>query len=309
MIKVYILTRCADINNLWASTMIFKTLRTGFPTAKVYVYDNCSCDEARKEIEAAARESSCDFAGLTEPIEESDFLRETISKESGQVVFLDTDIYFWDNCEEYTAEALVSGRYIPEYIDDIYNAIMYSRLHSSFLWIKDAKKLNEKISKLNETYPDLDPFNSYRIADNDLWYQYDIAARLYSVLDKDNFSSFDSDMLSKYESLYMGAKFFLLEQKDHFSKSELYGLIEEWHDLYKEEPEQIKGMQSAQDNYFKYTSPKNEAVKVMLYRIRGRHDLAKIQQEIDDSNARANASRDRIMNTITKLRDTYGKDK
>ncbi len=42
MPHVYILTWCKSLESLYGSLLVFQTLRVGFPTAPVYVFDNGS---------------------------------------------------------------------------------------------------------------------------------------------------------------------------------------------------------------------------------------------------------------------------
>jgi hypothetical protein len=94
MINVFILTFCRNLDLFYGTSLIFKTLRTGFPNARVTVTDNASLPETRAEIASLARQNDCIFHQLQPPgIQHHDFLESTLratdddSKIDGPVVF------------------------------------------------------------------------------------------------------------------------------------------------------------------------------------------------------------------------------
>lgn len=93
-IDVYILTYCKDIQHLYGSTLIFKTLRTGFPTARITAVDNASVNEARKVISKCAEDTGCAYEQLQNEIQHHQFLEHIVTYSKGTVVFLDPDICF-----------------------------------------------------------------------------------------------------------------------------------------------------------------------------------------------------------------------
>ncbi len=67
MINVFILTYCRNTELFYGTELIFKTLRVGFPNAKVTVVDNASIPEVRTEIELLAKENDCLFEQIPDP--------------------------------------------------------------------------------------------------------------------------------------------------------------------------------------------------------------------------------------------------
>ena len=53
MLRVYILTHCKSLESLYGSVLVFQTLRVGFPTSPIHVFDNGSLPEAREAIREA----------------------------------------------------------------------------------------------------------------------------------------------------------------------------------------------------------------------------------------------------------------
>jgi hypothetical protein len=58
---VYVLTRCRRMDRFFATALVFKTLRTGFPTFTVHVVDNASLQEARPALHQLARDCGASF--------------------------------------------------------------------------------------------------------------------------------------------------------------------------------------------------------------------------------------------------------
>ena len=59
--NVYILTWCDRIENLYGTTMVFNTLRVGFPTAEIHVVDNASIPGVRPVLRQYAQECNANF--------------------------------------------------------------------------------------------------------------------------------------------------------------------------------------------------------------------------------------------------------
>ena len=58
---VYILTWCDRLENLYGTTLVFKTLRVGFPTAEIHVVDNASLPAVRPLLRQYAQECNANF--------------------------------------------------------------------------------------------------------------------------------------------------------------------------------------------------------------------------------------------------------
>ena len=110
-IQVFLLTHCRQRDLFYGTALIFKTLRVGFPNARVTVVDNASLPETRGEIERLARECDCEFRQLEAPaIAHDAFLSKTLASVAGggggPLVFLDPDLCLWRSCEDLEFDAL-----------------------------------------------------------------------------------------------------------------------------------------------------------------------------------------------------------
>ncbi|MEW6586393.1 MAG: hypothetical protein AB1442_12385 [Nitrospirota bacterium] len=211
MINVFILTFCRNLDLFYGTELIFKTLRVGFPNARVTVVDNASLPEVRPEIALLARQNDCIFRQLENPgIQHHDFLQGTLrtaaddSKIDGPVVFLDPDICLWDSCEDFSFEGLVAGKAVGKFYCSVTHTITMPRLHTSFLWIPDAGNLQQEIWKIKAAYFDFEPFipSSFRI--DSTWYRFDTGASLYAAIPH-TVSYFTEEHFRCYDHLFCGS--------------------------------------------------------------------------------------------------------
>ncbi len=141
MINVFILTYCRNTELFYGTELIFKTLRVGFPNARITVVDNASIPEVRDEIELLAKENDCLFEQILEPgLKHHKFIQNTIrdiandkSLKNGPLVFLDPDICFWDSCEDFSFDGLIAGRLLGSFNEIVAKTLTMTRKHASFM--------------------------------------------------------------------------------------------------------------------------------------------------------------------------------
>jgi hypothetical protein len=244
-IKVFILTFCRNIDLVYGSELIFKTLRIGFPTAEINVIDNASVLKARDKIKSLAKENNCNFTSLKESVLHAQFLNHFINESEGTLVFLDPDIILWENIEEWKMECLIAGRFIPEYYDPLSKCINLPRLHTSFLYIPDAAKLKNELTKIEDEKFEADFFKPYMFFYEDNWYRLDTAANLYSALGDKTFS-FTEKELNAYDHIFCGCHVDLIENLlgDYSVR------MKEVHQLAQTDYMQLKGIYKEQDLFF-----------------------------------------------------------
>lgn len=145
---VVILAVCRKLTLLPATLMVFKTLRIGFPTARVIVDIETDLPTAKRAIEASCADVGAEFCyrepgGFSHPT----WIQQTLLSLPGEVVFLDTDMVFWKNCEGFKFEHPFAGYFCPQFADPFSKAITMPRLHTSFLWVNTAGLL-ERLEKV-----------------------------------------------------------------------------------------------------------------------------------------------------------------
>ncbi len=213
---VFVLTYCRDLELFYGTELIFKTLRVGFPNANIVVVDNASLPEARTAIEALAKRNDCLFEQIPAPgVVHHQFIQNTISSvaEIGTaehpLIFLDPDICLWKNCEGFEFDGLIAGRQISGFHDEIMQTYSMPRLHTSFMWIPSARKLQDAIWKAKARHYDFEPFLSHSSMIGGTWYRYDTGAGLFAVL-SGKVSAFTREHLDFYDHLFCGSHIDLL---------------------------------------------------------------------------------------------------
>lgn len=159
--KVHILVTCRKAELLPASTLVFKTLRTGFPTAHVTAWLNCAPDhDCGKVITEAMLAAKVDSYGweprqaITLPTTEHHrWINELIETEQEPFWICDTDISFWGKVQDWTFDAPLAGRLTPQFKCRFANAITRPRLHTCLMKI-DPVRVRERVEKYGRQFPD-----------------------------------------------------------------------------------------------------------------------------------------------------------
>jgi hypothetical protein len=255
--QVLILTYCREPSLLAAGTLlVFRTLRTGFPTAEVTVIDNASLPEVRPAIRKAAEASGCAYVQRDPEIRHEDYLREVIagSDGDGPVVLLDPDVIFWEECEQWRFDRLLAGRMLPEFLDEFTGCRTLPRLHTSFLWIRDLAVLRERVSALVARYFDFDPFPPRMFAVDGEWYRGDTLAFLCGAL-PDDVQAFGEHELDAYDHLFCGSHLDLVLP---YVPKETQTFLKWAHAEALSDPARLRGLWRRQDEYFRLRSPATE---------------------------------------------------
>ena len=255
MMQLYILTFCRRIDLLHGSTLIFKTLRTGFPTAQVTVVDNDSLPDAQVALRTLAAETGCEYRQLDADtaISPQAFLRQTIEHAyADTIVFLDPDVVFWEPVESWRFDALMAGRLIPKFDDPYSGCITMPRLHPSFLWIPDVQQLRTRIADLKRTRMDFHPFLPYMFPSDGKWYRFDTAAALYAAAPAEMIA-FGERELNAYDHLFCGSHVDLVLSALHGADREA---VERMHHQAQHDHTGLKGIWRAQQAYWEARTPK-----------------------------------------------------
>ena len=233
--KVFILTTHHEIDPLFGSTCVFNSLRVGFPNAEIIVFDNAS-DCGAQEIKAQAHKNDCRFIPYYARIGHHEFIQRRIEENDGPICFVDPDVIFYKEVENYTVIGDIAGRFCPSFYNEVVQAQEAARLHTSLLFIKDTKALKEKLNSLHQrhNYP-FNPYAPFIIYAHGQRYFYDTCANLCHAIA--NRQSFDEEMLDRYTHLVSGSML------DHVSNKMKHGArLRYLHRLAKENPELVRGL-------------------------------------------------------------------
>jgi|ERR1044071_4599937 hypothetical protein len=145
--KVCILVSVTDPAYFDASTLVFDSLRVGFPTAEVEVWVNPFYKV--EETEAKARAAGCQKVfRLSKEIHHGRFIADRVEEAEGPLVILDPDCYFLTSCEGWKFETQLAGFYNPPMWNDWSGCRSVDRLHTSFLWFSDPPELRRRIRQI-----------------------------------------------------------------------------------------------------------------------------------------------------------------
>lgn len=223
---VVCVTCCTDLETLASATLIFHTIRVGFPAARVLILDNHSLLPAQRIMAREADRTHCVFvplgmASAPRPTHAAclhdcvlnDAVRAQLGLEQGPLVFVDSDVIFWKSIEQWQFPgALLAGRYIPTMqvpfpTSAVESLLTFPRLHTSLLWLPDVARLRAHIFATLATHDEWDPFAAFQCPSPTharLWYRLDTAASLYAACRHDAIS-FTEDHLNAYDHVFHGS--------------------------------------------------------------------------------------------------------
>lgn len=134
---VYILATVRNPALLDAALLVFKTLRTGFPTAHVFVCGNGLEVFAAQEVKHAADRIGAAFNNHPRLFHDR-FIEDLLLAGSGPFWVCDTDMVFFGKVEDWfdqeKAEPM-AGRFEPEFLEEWTKSCHVERLHTCLMWL------------------------------------------------------------------------------------------------------------------------------------------------------------------------------
>jgi hypothetical protein len=154
-VKVHLLVTVRNPDLIGAATMVWNTIRIGFPTADIHATFNDVSIHHRSVLHdylqsaGAERVSSNCF-----PLDHHHWILSLIEKETEPFWICDTDICFWQNFERFEFKgAALAGRYTPQFYCSFANARTCPRLHTCLLRI-DPSEVKVLVKLYGEQFPD-----------------------------------------------------------------------------------------------------------------------------------------------------------
>lgn len=237
---VFIVTHARDSAALFGTTLVFGSLRKGFPTAKVIVLDNESIPEVRRAIRSAAQRTGCEFRDV--PRSQHFEHVKGILAQNPSAVLLDPDVVFWDSVEGFDfGNALMAGRYIPPFLDPVGGVHTVGKLHTSLLFLPDLRAIDgEMKSRVGSLVDPITPV--VRLVGGKL-VGWDTCVGLYSVLRAAGRAHhFTEAELDHYDHLFVGTH-------PEFALH-LVPELAEAHDRARRDIGSFRGAWREQDEYF-----------------------------------------------------------
>ena len=252
--RVVIITFCRKLEALYGSLLVFQTLRVGFPTAEVFVYDNASIPASRAQIREAAASVGAKFQQGERSVEHWELLSDIINKTEDAVAFVDPDVVFWRSVEGWNFPgALLAGRRLPDFQDPYTQTLTVSRLHTSLLFVPSPVALRSRINQIGDArggeFAAIAPMQLPTAAG---WLRWDtFAAASFALADEAH--AFSEEQLDAYDHLFCGSHLDLVV--DRISPEWRHRWIDTHANAKDGSLEPLRGLWREQQKYFESLSP------------------------------------------------------
>lgn len=204
---VFIVTWCKSEETFYGNSLVFETIRTGFPAARIFVLDNNSRPDLRARLAKLAEGVGATFLtpqGEAHHWQILDQIAMNEALESNSICFVDPDVIFWGPVEGWQfGEALVAGRLLPAFQDEYTGTATMPRLHTSLLFLPDIQALRQRIHAMRGGHFEFEPFRPFMGPMLGDWVRWDCAATLYGAL-KEKAHAFTDEQLDAYDHLFCG---------------------------------------------------------------------------------------------------------
>ncbi len=250
--KVFILITEPKSGPKENALLCFDTIRVGFPTWEIHATLN---DESTTTTSFyIAFTKKCEKAQVKPHFSQirqhhAKWIEQAlyIGNYNKPLVILDGDTIFWENCEGFTFPTLLAGYFVPFHHNEYSRCMTVSRLHTSFLWIKDPTRIEatllEKCPDRHNLYLPFNPFLPHFTFMNDAMWFWDTCAELYQCLGG---TAFEEKHLNCFDHLNSAS--FYPEMLERLSNREGF---QKMHELAHTEPQKLRGLWKEIDLYYK----------------------------------------------------------
>lgn len=246
-LHVYILTWCPQPSSLFGNTLVFQTLRTGFPNAEVHVTDNASLPEVRETVRNAATAVGGAFEQYEREVARHSYIEHVLNRQqSGAAILLEPDVCFWDEIETWSFDAILAGRLLPRYQCEFSGCVTQPRLHPSLLWIPDVRRFRAAVEQLRSRYYEFHPFRPVMLPWNGVWQRFDVGAALLAAMPQ-SVHAFQERELNTYDHLFCGTDLSFASGRQPAAQSRMF---EQIHRTVQSDYRAMKGAWRLQEDYF-----------------------------------------------------------
>jgi hypothetical protein len=248
---VHILATCRNPELIRATTLVFDSLRVGFPTAHISVQINGELNSQHIH-QKSIWDGKINSVKVIPQTTHARWIRETLEKSESSFWLCDTDMVFWSSMEDFSFDGhWLAGRYIPQFLDDFTKCITRPRLHTSLLYF-DPVLIKAKLEEYQDQFPQTQfnpcmdliapQYGTVRDKQGETTnYFYDVVSGLYNAIGG---TPFTEPQLNSYDHLNFGT--FSDIVAPHY-KGERW---RETHFAIFENPELAKGIWQSQDEWY-----------------------------------------------------------
>jgi len=230
-------------------TLAFSSLRVGFPSATIKVYDNGNGEEVTSRLKPLADSIGAELHRCIEPKHHADWISLMVRMHDGPLRVVDTDTIWWESCEGFDFDSPLAGRFVPTMWNEFSQCPSFARLHTSFMWIRDCAEL---CNRIREAYPpahsacgEYCPCNPFLPAVGFVGGKpvfWDSTAMLYNMIGGAHFEPKHLECYTHVNSAsFYKVMLERVENKTAFARQ---------HELAKYEPEKLRGFWRAEDRYY-----------------------------------------------------------
>ena len=211
MMNVHVLVSCRSPEMQRTSTLVFDTIRTGFPNCEIHVWDNHNTIINVKEItkHLDVKHHHIQELGTIFMMKHWDWIRNLVDEERGNFCIVDTDVIFFDSVEKHLMDANLIGEYIPTFYDQLTKLWHIERLHTAVMMINSTELKRIEGNANKDRPPTVAPFdliNPRAIMFRGSGQYYDTMANAYHSMN--GFKNFPKDrqgILREFVHLHCGS--------------------------------------------------------------------------------------------------------
>jgi len=250
--RVYILATVRKPELIPAATLVFKTLRTGFPTAAVTVQCNGGNPESNRVLAECCRQANARLETGMALTQQDRWLARFIEVAHEPFWICDTDMVFFASMEGLNLPRL-AGEYQPTFIEEYTRTIHVDRLHTALLRV-DPVAVRDAVRAYYSQYPCAPAVEVARVLVHQTYVPtpdgilfYDTAAGLYHAIGGSRFSN---EICDRFEHLQCATYIDLIGP--HLEDAP--GLAAMHQRIYAD-PKAAKGIRSMQQDYYRRRAP------------------------------------------------------
>jgi hypothetical protein len=187
--------------------LVFRTIRTGFPTARIILRNNNLPDYALADVDRCRKQVEGEWEADATSTIHHQWLEELFAREQEPFIVLDCDTVFYEPVEGWKFDKSLAGWRIPEWFDAFAGAVTMARLHTSLLFV-DPVKVRAEVEAYHSQFPDT-VFNPKVNLFYPLCLPYKRRARFYDTMAMMYHAiggqSFTDDQLDSYFHMHFGS--------------------------------------------------------------------------------------------------------
>lgn len=238
--NVHVLLYCRAEENIVGNFLFFQTIRTGFPDQDIFVFSNNNDDQFNKVASNLCTKINANFIVLDSEVSHAEHISNLLSIEKNPFYIVDPDT-IWYEAMPYSYQALMAGRYIPDFYDFLSESNTYERFHTSCLYLNPSG-IYEQLSKV-EYLSEFDSIAPSIYYHNGIRYRHDTTSKLYHFFKfKGKTFNFDTEINNKFAHLFCGTHL------DVASKA--YPQLKDCYQKVLQDPEFGKTLKKEQDLVF-----------------------------------------------------------